>query len=80
MSTIDQSPIYLTDSELFAVMSAARPLDISDRDTFLRDVAVALANFREIGPDAVYRIAAEVQCRLLGPPDLGRGARIPPGR
>ena len=76
MSAIE-SPIYLTGSELSAVMSAARPLDISDRDAFLRDVAVALASLREIGPGAAYRIIAEVQRRFLDPPDLRRGAVRP---
>ena len=35
--------VCLTDSELDCVMNAARPLDVSARDAFLRQVATALA-------------------------------------
>jgi hypothetical protein len=77
MSTIDKSPIHLTDSELSAVISAARPLDVSVRDAFLRDVADALANCKEVGPGAVYRIVAETQRRFFDPPDLSRGIGRP---
>jgi hypothetical protein len=70
-------PIRLSDSELDAVMAAARPLDVGDRDAFLQSVAAALANCTEIGPGAVYRIVAETQHRFFDPPDLSCGQGKP---
>jgi hypothetical protein len=42
-------PIRLTDSQLDAVLAAARPLRVADRDAFLQDVAAALQGRSEIG-------------------------------
>ena len=33
------TPLKLTDTELDIVFAAARPLEVADRDLFLRDVA-----------------------------------------
>jgi hypothetical protein len=61
--------VRLTDSELDCLMNAARPLDVSARDAFLREVASALASRPAIGDGVVQRVVAEVQrrhsCRLI---------------
>jgi hypothetical protein len=48
-------PIYLTDSELAAVMDACRPLQPRERDRFLKAVAQAIVDLPERGPGSVYR-------------------------
>jgi hypothetical protein len=63
-------PIRLSDSELAAVMAAARPLAVDVRDAFLQHVAAALASCAEIGPGTVYRVIAETQRKFFDPPDL----------
>jgi hypothetical protein len=71
-------PIRLSDSELDAVMAAARPLAVERRDAFLQAVAGALQGYGgEIGPGAVYRVASQVQREFFDPPQLAAGA---PGR
>jgi hypothetical protein len=66
-------PIRLSDSELDAVMSAARPLDPDLRDPFLRSVAAALQGQAVIGPGVVARVCAELQRQFFHPPDLAAG-------
>jgi hypothetical protein len=63
-------PIRLTDSELDAVMAAARPLDPDLRDPFLRAVANALQGQTVIGPGVVARTCAELQREFFRPPEL----------
>jgi hypothetical protein len=63
--------IRLSDSELDAVMAAARPIAIGRRDAFLKAVAAELTG-REIGPGDVYRVVSETQRRFFDPPDLTR--------
>jgi hypothetical protein len=58
-------PLRLSDSELDAVMAAARPLDRDQRDAFLQAVATALKGCGEIGPGTVGRIVAEQQRRFI---------------
>jgi hypothetical protein len=53
--------VRLTDDELDAIMSAARPLEASRRDAFLQHVASSLKHCGELGPGVVYRVVAEVQ-------------------
>jgi hypothetical protein len=67
-------PIRLTDSELDAVMAAARPLPVARRDAFLQEVAAELRHCNEIGPGVVHRVCAETQRRFFDPPDLGRAS------
>jgi hypothetical protein len=55
-------PLCLTDDQLTAVLRAAEPLAVGDRDAFLRDVAAALQG-QEVGDGAVYRTIAQVQRR-----------------
>ena len=51
-------PIRLTDSELEAVLAAARPLAVDRRDDFLQAVAGALQSCGEIGDGVVHRVCA----------------------
>lgn len=46
--------VRLTDDELDAIMSAARPLEASRRDAFLQHVASSLKHRGELGPGVVY--------------------------
>jgi hypothetical protein len=73
MSAVNK-PLHLSDSELEAVMTAARPLRVDVRDAFLQAVASSLANCTEVGPGVLYRIVAETQRQFFDPPDLSRGA------
>jgi hypothetical protein len=63
-------PIALTDTELQAVMDAARPLAPRDRDRFLKAVAQAIAALPEVGPGSVHRAIASVWRLHYDPPDL----------
>jgi hypothetical protein len=65
------SPIRLTDSQLDAVLAAARPLRVADRDALLQEVAAALQGHPELGDGDVYRAIADVQRRHYDPPQLG---------
>ena len=65
-----QQPISLTDSELTAVMDAARPLHPRDRDRFLKAVAQAIAELPEIGRGSVYRAIHATFRANFDAPDL----------
>ena len=65
-------PLALTDSELDAVLAAARPLPVERRDAFLQAVAAELRG-REVGPGLVHRVVAQVQREFFDTPDLSRG-------
>jgi hypothetical protein len=67
-------PIRLSDSELDAVMAAARPIAVERRDAFLQEIAIMLHSCVEIGPGVLHRIVAEVQRRHFDPPGLSRQA------
>jgi hypothetical protein len=58
MPPVPMSPLKLTDDELDAVLAAARPLDVGDRDAFLQAVAAALQSEGKIGPGVVRRVTA----------------------
>jgi hypothetical protein len=62
------APIALTDSELDIVFAAARPLEVADRDPFLRDVAERLAALPHLGNGIVLQICREIQHRHFDPP------------
>jgi hypothetical protein len=64
------TPICLTDSELEAIMSAAKPLQVHQRDGFLRDIAEELVKLPAIGPGSLHRVIAMVQRRHFDIPDL----------
>ena len=63
-------PLRLSDAELDQVYAAARPLDVDQRDGFLRAVASALAGQETIGPGLVARTCRELQARFILAPDL----------
>jgi hypothetical protein len=65
-------PIRLSDSELDAVMAAARPLPVDLRDPFLQVVAHALSGRDVIGPGTVHQVCRELQRQFFDPPDLSR--------
>ena len=69
-------PVRLSDSELDAIFSAAGPLPVEARDTFLRAVAHRLQQeCGEIGPGTVGRICRELQRQFFDPPEFeGPGA------
>jgi hypothetical protein len=60
--------LRLTDTELDIVMRAARPLQVADRDLFLRDVAERLAAMPERGDGLVFQTCREVQREHWEPP------------
>jgi hypothetical protein len=62
--------ISLSDSELAAVMEAARPIPARDRDQFLRDVASELAKYELLGPGIVARVVRDIQRQHLNPPSM----------
>jgi hypothetical protein len=66
-------PISLTDSELSAIMTAARPLQPADRDRFLRAVAQAIIDLGEVGPGSVHRAIRIAFKMHYDPPDLRVG-------
>jgi hypothetical protein len=63
-------PIRLTDSELDAVLQAARPLAVEMRDPFLQAVAHALAGRDVVGPGTVHQVCRELQRQFFDPPNL----------
>ena len=67
-------PIRLSDSELDAVMAAARPLAVDMRDPFLQAVARALAGHAVIGPGIVHQVCRDLQAQFWHAPDLSRSA------
>jgi hypothetical protein len=70
VGTLPDGPLRLTDDQLAAVIRAAEPLAVGDRDAFLHDIAAALQG-REVGDGEVYRTIARVQQRYYDPPILG---------
>jgi hypothetical protein len=70
------SPLRLTDDEMNAVLSAARPLAVEMRDPFLRAVAHELQGCREIGPGVVHQVCREQQRIFMNGarPDLPRAS------
>ena len=63
-------PVSLSDDQLAIVMACAQPIPASDRAQFLEDVAAQLAQYRELGPGWVSRIATAEQRKVFRPPDL----------
>jgi hypothetical protein len=65
--------ITLSDSELAAIVDAARPLQPRDRDQFLRDVAAELGRYELLGPGIVGRVVARTQRKYFVAPVLHVG-------
>lgn len=61
--------IRLTDSELTAVFTAARPIAVERRDAYLREVAALLSGCVEVGPGDVHRAIVAAQRMFFEPPD-----------
>jgi hypothetical protein len=55
--------LKLSDSQMDAVLAAAQPLAVQDRDAFLKDVAARLTALPHPGDGIVHRVVAEVQRR-----------------
>ena len=68
------SPIRLTDSQLAAVMTAARSLAPWRRDAFLRAIADDLSRLNEIGPGDIHRAIRAAWRAHFDPPDLDGSA------
>jgi hypothetical protein len=69
--------ISLTDEQLDAVLAAARPLAVEDRDPFIRAIAHELEQHNgSIGPGTVHRCIRDVQKRFFDPPDFTGSAGI----
>jgi hypothetical protein len=66
-------PLRLTDSQITAILAAARPLAVRDRDAFLLDLAAALQGIVDPGDGDVARAIRAVQRRFFDPPHLSRG-------
>jgi hypothetical protein len=64
------APISLTDSEMTAIMAAARPLAPRDRDKFLRVIAVVIAEMPERGDGAIHRAIRSTWREFFSAPDL----------
>jgi hypothetical protein len=60
-------PLALSDSEMAAVIDAARPIPPRDRSAFLRDVVAELQKCPELGPGIIGRVVAKVQRQHLAP-------------
>jgi hypothetical protein len=69
-------PLALNDDELQIIMSAAKPIHPRERDQFLRDVAVELARYPELGSGIVGRVTAKIQREHLHAPRNQRGGRL----
>jgi hypothetical protein len=54
-------------------MDAAKPIPPHDRSEFLRDVAVELAQYPELGLGIVGRVVREAKNRYFDPPQFHSG-------
>jgi hypothetical protein len=61
----DQLRVRLTDHDFDRLMQAAKPVPISDRDAFLKDVAAELGQHEVVGPGLLHRVISEVQLRYI---------------
>jgi hypothetical protein len=62
------SPLSLTDSDLDAIMAAARQLQRHQRDGFLRHIAEVLSAMPDRGEGAVHRVIVGVFREHFDPP------------
>jgi len=64
-------PLRLTDDQLRAIMSAARPIRRRDRGAFLEAVAAAIRG-RDVGDGSVFRAIRDVQREFFAAPGVLR--------
>jgi hypothetical protein len=62
------APIRLTDSQLDAVLAAARPLAAGNRDAFLQAIVDALEGVVDPGDGDIHRAIMTAQRRFWDPP------------
>jgi hypothetical protein len=55
---------------MMAILAAARPLAVQDRDPFVQEVAQTLQALPEVGDGALHRVIMQVQRRHFDPPEL----------
>jgi hypothetical protein len=73
MSDRAPAPLRLSDDELEAVFTAARPIAVRDRDAFLQRVASALRDCGEVGPGSAHRAIQIAQKEFFDPPEFANG-------
>jgi hypothetical protein len=61
VTPLDQLRLRLTDHDFDRLMQAAKPIQVSDRDAFLKDVAAELGQHEVVGPGLLHRVISEVQ-------------------
>jgi len=69
------SPISLSDSELEAVMAAARQLQRHQRDGFLQHIAQIIGAMPERGDGAIHRAIASIWRQHFDAPNLRSESR-----
>src|SRR3954471_20774341 len=65
VTPLDQLRLRLTDHDFDRLMQAAKPIQVSDRDAFLKDVAAELGQHEVVGPGLLHRVISEVQPRYI---------------
>jgi hypothetical protein len=75
---MSELPLSLTDAEITAIMSAARPLQPQDRSRFIEIVSRQLKG-KLVGDGLLHRICREAQREVFAPPlnsaGIGKYAR-----
>jgi hypothetical protein len=71
-------PLKFSREEMDVLLELARPIDLRQRDQFLREVTAVLEAAAERtgiapGPGGVHRIGGAIQRRFRGSPQLGEG-------
>ena len=60
-------PLRFSDEQLAAVLRAATPLALADRDAFLAAIVDALHGHAEVGDGTLFRVLRETQHRFREP-------------
>src|SRR3954462_13123739 len=63
MTPLDQLRLRLPEHDFDRLLQAAEPIAATERDAFLRDIAMELGQHEVIGPGLLHRIISEVQQR-----------------
>jgi hypothetical protein len=80
MSEPSPHPISVSDEQLTMIFNACAPLQVGDRDPFLRALAVALRREPVIGDGMLGRLLRDLQHEFLRghwPSDVETGLRAP---